>query len=124
MEYCPTKNMIADFFSKPTQGSLFREQRSTILNLESDDIAAYGPHGFQPSRSQECVGTEEKNSKRDKNDNMDQNTTSGEMPTNSSEAGEYDIAVGGSQNMQVYGYHEDGSSNKSYTYADVVQIKV
>ncbi len=55
MEHCPTKNMIADFFSKPTQGSLFREQRKTILNLESDEIAAYEPDGYKPLRSQECV---------------------------------------------------------------------
>ena len=29
--YCPTENMIADFFTKPLQGSLFRRFRDFIL---------------------------------------------------------------------------------------------
>ena len=31
--YCPTNDMIADFFSKPLQGSKFRQMRKIILNL-------------------------------------------------------------------------------------------
>ena len=33
VEYCPTGEMIADFFTKPLQGKLFRMFRSLILNL-------------------------------------------------------------------------------------------
>jgi KUP system potassium uptake protein len=33
VEYCPTQEMIADFFTKPLQGSKFLEFRSWILNL-------------------------------------------------------------------------------------------
>jgi hypothetical protein len=30
--YCPTEDMVADFFTKPLQGSSFRKHRSSILN--------------------------------------------------------------------------------------------
>jgi hypothetical protein len=33
IQYCPTNNMIADFFTKPLQGSRFRKFRSLIMNL-------------------------------------------------------------------------------------------
>ena len=45
VEYCPTDQMIADFFTKPLQGSAFLKYRALIL-------------GLPPlSGSQECVGT-------------------------------------------------------------------
>ena len=31
LEYCPTELMIADFFTKPLQGSLFRKMRDVVL---------------------------------------------------------------------------------------------
>jgi len=31
--FCPTTNIVADFFTKPLQGSIFRRMRKTILNL-------------------------------------------------------------------------------------------
>jgi hypothetical protein len=34
VEYCPTGEMIADFFTKPLQGSLFRKFRAFIMNLD------------------------------------------------------------------------------------------
>ena len=34
VEYCPTKLMVADFFTKPLQGALFIKFRSIIMNLE------------------------------------------------------------------------------------------
>ena len=33
IKHCGTANMIADYFTKPLQGSLFRRFRSLILNL-------------------------------------------------------------------------------------------
>jgi hypothetical protein len=42
IEYCPTKEMKADFFTKPLQGTLFRKFRNWILNLTEDDILRYG----------------------------------------------------------------------------------
>ena len=32
VEYCPTKEMLADFFTKPLQGTLFRTFRNQIMN--------------------------------------------------------------------------------------------
>ena len=51
LEYCPTGEMLGDFFTKPVQGALFIKFRKYILNLEHDDISAYSPE-----RSHECIG--------------------------------------------------------------------
>lgn len=34
IEYCPTGDMRADYFTKPLQGALFRRFRTEILNME------------------------------------------------------------------------------------------
>ena len=39
VEYCPSKDLIADFFTKPLQGQLFYKLRAFILNLPEDDPA-------------------------------------------------------------------------------------
>jgi hypothetical protein len=49
VEYCPTGDMVADFFTKPLQGSLFRKLHKIILNLP-DDIEL-----DNVTVSQECV---------------------------------------------------------------------
>jgi hypothetical protein len=36
VEYCPTSQMIADFFTKPLQGTLFNTFRDFIMNVDSD----------------------------------------------------------------------------------------
>jgi hypothetical protein len=33
IEHCPTKSMVADFFTKPLQGSAFYEFRKAIMGL-------------------------------------------------------------------------------------------
>jgi hypothetical protein len=50
VEHCPTEDMVADFFTKPLQGSLFRKFRALILNLPEAKL--------DPGKraSQECVG--------------------------------------------------------------------
>ena len=35
VEYCPTEDMVADLFTKPLQGALFRRLRDIILNIDS-----------------------------------------------------------------------------------------
>ena len=35
IEYCPTEEMVADFFTKPLQSSLFRQLTARIMNYES-----------------------------------------------------------------------------------------
>ena len=34
MDYCSTKDMLADFFTKPLQGSLFLKFRDMIMNVD------------------------------------------------------------------------------------------
>jgi hypothetical protein len=36
VEYCPTGDMLADFFTKPLQGSTFRKFRNEIMNITGD----------------------------------------------------------------------------------------
>jgi hypothetical protein len=50
IEYCPTGDMVADFFTKPLQGSLFRKLRAIILNIPGRALSV------DTSTSQECVG--------------------------------------------------------------------
>ena len=38
VEYFPTEIIIADFYTKPLQGKLFRLFRNLILNLREEDI--------------------------------------------------------------------------------------
>ena len=35
VQYCPTKEMWGDFFTKPTQGHLFLVQRDHVMNIDS-----------------------------------------------------------------------------------------
>ena len=34
--YCPTENMLGDFFTKPLQGSVFKNMHKIILNMPND----------------------------------------------------------------------------------------
>jgi len=65
VEYCPTKEMVGDYFTKPLQGSLFYKLRATILNIPAPDdddapqSTASRVNTTMPSTgaaSQECVG--------------------------------------------------------------------
>jgi hypothetical protein len=37
--YCPTKELVADYLSKPLQGSLFRTHCNSILGITDADEA-------------------------------------------------------------------------------------
>ena len=39
--YCPTKQIVADYFSKPLQGSLFQIHRNTIMGVTMEDLIKY-----------------------------------------------------------------------------------
>ena len=52
IEYCPTKEMLRDFFTKPLQGSLFWKLRALIMNLPEGRISS------QLQKAQECVEAE------------------------------------------------------------------
>ena len=51
IEYCLTRDMVADFFTKHHQGSLFWKLRAIILN-----IPGCAPSTGDAAASQECVG--------------------------------------------------------------------
>ena len=51
VSYCPTGDMLADYFSKPLQGSLFQKFHNLILNISPKDELKVWPG------EQECVGT-------------------------------------------------------------------
>ena len=39
--YCPTEELVADFYTKPLQGSLFIKHRNTLLGIRSEDGSLY-----------------------------------------------------------------------------------
>ena len=41
VDYCTTEKMLADFFTKPLQGKLFRMFRSMIMNIQQTDFPKY-----------------------------------------------------------------------------------
>jgi len=56
VEYCPTGKMIADFFTKPLQGNLFRKFRDLVLGYKHiSDLNEESPKSGE-SPSQECIG--------------------------------------------------------------------
>ena len=71
VEYFPTEMMMADFYTKPLLGKLFRLFRNLILNLREDDIRNItlsekltqmetntkdADHVIAVKSAQECVG--------------------------------------------------------------------
>eukprot|EP00980_Cylindrotheca_fusiformis_P025651 scaffold14334_cov100-Cylindrotheca_fusiformis.AAC.1 len=50
VQYCPTDDMIADFFTKPLQGAKFQKFCQQVLNLSDEDLLP---------TAQECVGADE-----------------------------------------------------------------
>jgi hypothetical protein len=70
VEYCPTGEMLGDYFTKPLQGSQFRKFRNIILGINEADIPTYNATARQQiadrkqrdlladestRRTQECV---------------------------------------------------------------------
>eukprot|EP00980_Cylindrotheca_fusiformis_P016285 scaffold4840_cov147-Cylindrotheca_fusiformis.AAC.1 len=53
VQYCPTDDMIADFFTKPLQGAKFQKFCQQVLNLSDEDLLL---------TAQECVGAAESGS--------------------------------------------------------------
>ena len=51
IEYCPTGDMIADYFTKPLQGSLFKKFRDQIMNIDQSKLPAPAPKSVQDPRS-------------------------------------------------------------------------
>ena len=74
VEYCPTQQMLADFFTKPLQGSLFQTFRDAIMNnnpsrqpsqdyrsvLENDEPAGRSDEGWTVVQSRSTIKGESK----------------------------------------------------------------
>ncbi len=60
VKYCPAGDMIADHFTKPLQGALFRQFRSVIMNIDHNipncDLSWERDNLGSVSNPQECVG--------------------------------------------------------------------
>ena len=39
--YCPTKQMVVDFFTKPLQGELYVTHRNSVLGINAEDMPTY-----------------------------------------------------------------------------------
>jgi hypothetical protein len=55
--YCPTKQMVSDYLTKPLQGSLFRTHCNSIMGHSEDSISLYRKNysdAKASSRSQPC----------------------------------------------------------------------
>ena len=39
--HCPTDQMVADFYTKPLQGSLFIKHRNNLLGITNEDLPKY-----------------------------------------------------------------------------------
>ena len=61
VQYCPTDEMVADFFTKPLQGSKFRQFCDAILNVPQamKSVMTELVHVIAPVPGQECVGTDD-----------------------------------------------------------------
>ena len=41
VDYCPTEDMLADYFTKPLQGSLFRRLRNAAMGVTDSEYLQY-----------------------------------------------------------------------------------
>ena len=56
IEYCPTDEMVGDFFTKPTQGKTFRKLRGIILGMNQEELNEEMIRSPKMTfESQECV---------------------------------------------------------------------
>jgi hypothetical protein len=64
VEYCPTGEMLGDFFTKPLQSTLFKKFRNHVLNLNGDPT--YEPHQDRRSvlRKQQETCTTQKSERK------------------------------------------------------------
>ena len=60
LAYCPTDAMVADYFTKPLQGTKFREFHAMIMNYQDPALELMSQDTYQDPAlelmSQECVG--------------------------------------------------------------------
>ena len=63
IEYCPTTDMVADYFTKPLQGSKFRKFKAMIMGTDYHDPEwklVSSKKKSNKGRRQECVGAKKR----------------------------------------------------------------
>jgi hypothetical protein len=107
IEYCPTAEMLADILTKPLQGSLFRQLRDRLLNIQSFQ------YDSPSSDLQECVGapdTLDTHSTHDTDTTVWQTDHDDSQPLNNGEEHQEWILVKGRKSKpkeQPHGLRED-----------------
>ena len=110
MEYCPTDEMIGDFFTKPLGGSKFRRFRNIIMNIEHDE------HG--PVDVDELMGIHhEKLQRRFERENGNESTNVPQSPQQSVNSQE----CVGTVNRGSLDNTKREKPNKKLSYCDVVK---
>ena len=56
--YCPTEQMLADFFTKPLQGSLYRRLKAVVMGHKHIDSFQEGPPVAPQARLADSVNLE------------------------------------------------------------------
>ena len=62
--YCPTENMLGDFFTKPLQGNVFKNMRKLILNMPDDANGSNGHRSVLETDKKTVSGNEESGAKK------------------------------------------------------------
>ena len=103
ISYCPTKEMIADFFTKPLQGQLFTFFRDFIMNVASFNVNDFWKHRsvlniiYTDDRSGR-IDEEHRNTEEDGFTLVTRhrrNNKEGQMPKAGKHPGKYNKAVNG-----------------------------
>jgi hypothetical protein len=90
IRHCPTLRMVADFFTKPLQGALFRKFRDVILGYKHMDALAMD----LPSPLEERVGETKRSGHSTVHDTSKQNSTRTTIPAVATSVSWADIVKG------------------------------
>jgi hypothetical protein len=71
IRYCPTGEMVSDYFTKPLQGSLFRKMRNLIMNVDPDALGCWDHRSVLENDLSEDIATTSKRAKNSEATNDD-----------------------------------------------------
>jgi hypothetical protein len=110
VQHCPTEQMLADFFTKPLQGHLFRKFRAVIMGHEHIDTLKE----TKPTPSQERVGEDTKS------EHM-RNGTGGQTKYVSADVSTREPSKVPNADTEVYRGGEGSNADTEVSYADIVK---
>jgi hypothetical protein len=59
VQFCPTEEMIADFFTKPLQGALFYKFRDAVLGIQAEDFEDYKKNYYEILHKYQLISEDE-----------------------------------------------------------------